>query len=196
MLAAPVLVGAWPRFSWWHAVLAAAAVAAFLALYADGLWLKSGRKRRYRGAAVTYTLLAAVLVGVLVATHPRLLAWAWVYLPGLALSLWAHARRDDRSWWNDAILVGLSCVATMVAAGLRPAPGGGPSPAAGSGDWFAWPPPGAQAPDARIAAIVLFVYFFGTVAHVRPTFASATTPPSSGSTWSTTWWGWVRHSRS
>lgn len=44
---------------------------------------------------------------------------------------------------------------------------GGPSPAAGSGDWFAWPPPGAQAPDARIAAIVLFVYFFGTVAHVK-----------------------------
>lgn len=181
MLAAPVLVGAWPRPTWWHLVLAVTVVVAFLALYADGLWLKSGRKARYARPALVYTVLAVVLAGVLVVAHPRLLAWAWVYLPGIGLSLWASARREDRSWWNDVVLVFLSGAATMVSAGLRaggPADAAGGSVASGSvasgsavsdsvGSWLAWPPPGADAPDAQVAAIVLAVYFLGTVAHVK-----------------------------
>lgn len=164
MLAAPVVVGAWPRPTWWHLVLSVAAVVAYLALYAVGLWLKSGRKPRYVRPALTYAVLAGLASSALVLAHPRLLAWAWVYLPGVALSLWASARREDRSWWNDVVLVFLSCAATLVSAGLR---SDAVVSGAGQGSWLSWPPPGAEAADAQVAAIVLAVYFLGTVAHVK-----------------------------
>lgn len=167
MLIAPVLVGAWPRPTWWHLLLLATAILAFLALYSVGLWLKSGRKARYLPAARTYTAAAGVAVTLLVWGHPRLLGWAPVFAVGLGLSLWASARRDDRSWWNDIVLVLLGCTATLVSAGLRaPVTGGHPVLVAEPG-LLTWPPPGASDADAVAAAVVLLAYFLGTVVHVK-----------------------------
>ena len=166
MLIAPVLVGSWPSFTWRQILLLVVAVVAYLALYAVGLWLKSGRKARYRSAALTYAAITTVLLAALVISEPRLLAWAPVYAGGIGLSLWASWRRDDRSWWNDIVLVFLACGATLVAAGMRPVADGvavlsiAPAP-------FAWPPPGLRDGFALMAAAVLLAYFLGTVVHVK-----------------------------
>lgn len=166
MLIAPVVVGSWPRPTWWSLVLLLCALAAFCALYATGLWLKSRRKPRYARPALVHSALTVVLVLALVVTHPRLLAWAWLFVPGIAFSLWASARRQDRSWWNDIVLVALSGIATLVAAGLRPLPDGVIAPMVQPAP-LAWPPPGWNDLDARIGALVLLVYFLGTVVHVK-----------------------------
>ncbi|MBN8882454.1 MAG: YwiC-like family protein [Salana multivorans] len=174
MLLAPVLVGAWPFLTWRTLLLLVSALTGFCALYAVGLWLKSGRRARYRTAALVHTLVTAALVAWLVALEPRLLSWSWVFVPAVALSLLASARRSDRTWWNDIVLVVLGSCLTLVSAGLTGRRSGvwladdpsvavltiAPAP-------FAWPPLGLDVPGAWERAVVLLLYFAGTIVHVK-----------------------------
>lgn len=185
MLLAPVLVGSWPRPTWASVLLLLSALVGYCALYATGLWLKSRRRPKYRRPALAYVLATLVLVGCLVAIQPRLLSWAWVFVPLLVLSLVASVRRSDRTWWNDIALVVLGACLTFVAAGLRGGGLGGlASASASSGQQlltaqpgaFAWPPLGTGAPDARAEALILFAYFVGTVIHVKALIRERRTP--------------------
>lgn len=164
MLIAPVVVGAWPRPSWATVLLLLTALEAFCALYTVGTWLKSGRKGRYAQPAAVHTGVAFLLVALLVLIEPHLLAWAWLFVPVLALSLWASMRREDRSWWNDIVLVVLAGAATLVSAGLR---GDQFASVDGGGSVLAWPPPGWDAREAWFSGALLLAYFLGTIVHTK-----------------------------
>jgi len=143
----PVIGGIVGGWSWRHALLLVAWLVGYLAYHAAGLWLRSGRKARYRAPVLAYGAAAAVLLGVLLVGAPHLLVWAPVFAPLLAVSLVASLRRADRSWWNDAVTVAAAALLTPVAAGL------------GTGD----PATGA----VWTATGVLAVYFLGTVPYVK-----------------------------
>lgn len=148
MLIVPPLVGGvLGGWSWRHALLLAAWLVGYLAFHAAGLWLRSGRKVRYRRPVLVYgAVSAALLVGLLVCA-PTLLRWGPVFAVLLAVSLLASVRRADRSWWNDAVTVGAACLLTPVAAGLGT----------------------HAAPAGKVwtATAVLAVYFLGTVPYVK-----------------------------
>lgn len=148
MLIVPPVVGALlGGWSWRHAVLLAAWLVGYLAFHATGLWLRSGRKVRYRRPVVVYGAIALGLLLVLLLAAPGLLRWGPVFAVLLAVSLVASVRRADRSWWNDAVTVGAACLLVPVAAGI-----GTGSPATGS----VWTATG-----------VLAGYFLGTVPYVK-----------------------------
>lgn len=182
MLLAPVVVGTWPRPSWASVLLLLSALTGFCALFAVGLWLKSGRRARYEWPALVHTLVTAALVAWLVLIEPRVLSWAWVFAPAVLISLWASARRSDRTWWNDIVLVVLGACLTLVAAGLRAGgPGAWPESAFSSilvlePGPFAWPPLGSTAPGAREQAVILLAYFLGTIVHVKALIRERGTP--------------------
>lgn len=157
MLVVPTVVGATlGGWRWVHALLLVSWLVAYLAYHAAGLWLKARRRARYRPPVVAYGTAACILGVALVATAPHLLAWAPVFAPLLALSLWASVRRADRSWWNDAVTVLAASLVTPVAASL------------GSG---ASGPPGAPSSgltsDVLLATAVLLAYLLGTVVYVK-----------------------------
>ena len=149
MLAAPPLVGALIGGpSWWHLLLALAWLSAYCTFYATGIWLKSGRKARYRAPVIGHGAVLAVLGGTVLVTHPALLHWAPVYAVLLAVSLICSARRRDRSWLNDVVTVLAACGMTPVFAGL------------GHPDWWG----GGR---SWAAAGLLAAYFLGTVPYVK-----------------------------
>ncbi|UZN04627.1 YwiC-like family protein [Cellulomonas sp. S1-8] len=143
----PVVGGVVGGWSWRHLLLVVAWLVGYLAFHAAGLWLRSGRKARYRPPVLAYGALAAVLLAALLAVAPALVAWALVFAPLLAVSLLASVRRADRSWWNDTVTVVAAALLTPVAAGL------------GTG------PP--QAAAVWTATAVLAAYFLGTVPYVK-----------------------------
>ncbi|MCM0638567.1 YwiC-like family protein [Cellulomonas wangsupingiae] len=143
----PVVGGVVGGWSWRHVLLLVAWLVGYLAYHAAGLWLRSGRKARYRAPLVAYGASALVLLAVLLAVAPGLLVWAPVFAPLLAVSLVASLRRADRSWWNDGVTVVAAALLTPVAAGLGT---GDPAPAT------VW-----------TATAVLGVYFLGTVPYVK-----------------------------
>ena len=143
----PVVGGVLGGWSWRHVLLLVAWLVGYLAYHAAGLWLRSGRKARYRAPVVAYGAVGLVLLAALLAVAPHLLVWAPAFLPLLAVSLVASLRRADRSWWNDTVTVLAAALLTPVAAGL------------GTGD----PAPGVVWP----ATAVLAAYFLGTVPNVK-----------------------------
>jgi hypothetical protein len=162
MLVVPPVVGALVAgVTWWHALLLTAWLAAYLAFAAAGLWLRSGRKARYRPPVLVYGSATALLGGALLAARPALLSWGPVYAVLLAVSLAASARRADRSWANDVVTVLAASLMTLVAAGT----GAVRAREAGESAW--WPPPGSDDPAARLAAVALFAYLLGTVFYVK-----------------------------
>lgn len=169
MLAVPVLVGALVSgVTWRHGLLLVTWSVAYLAFFAAGLWLRSGRKVRYLPPVRAYAVAAALLGAVLLLTAPGLLRWAPVYAVLLATSLASSVRRTDRGWLNDAVTVLAATLMTVVAAGL----GTHADPTAtallgvGTGaDRVV--PPGAAEPDVWLAAGLLTAYFLGTVPYVK-----------------------------
>ncbi|SFK29656.1 YwiC-like protein [Cellulomonas sp. KH9] len=143
----PVVGGVLGGWSWRHVLLLVAWLVGYLAYHAAGLWLRSGRRPRYRGPVVTYGAVGLVLLAALLAVAPRLLVWAPAFLPLLVVSLVASVRRADRSWWNDTVTVLAAALLTPVAAGL------------GTGD----PAPRT----VWTATAVLAAYFLGTVPYVK-----------------------------
>lgn len=156
MLVVPVVVGALVAGpAWRHALLLVAWLAAYCAFSAAGLWLRSGRKRRYVAPLRFHALVTAALGAALLAGSPGLVLWAPAYAALLVVSLTASAWRADRSWLNDAVTVLAASLMTVVAAGLGP---GWPAPAL---------PPGADLPRAWAAAGLLAAYLLGTVPYVK-----------------------------
>ncbi len=119
MLVVPPVLGATlAGWTWRHALLLAAWLVGFLAYHAAGLWLRSGRRARYRTPVVAYGAAGTALLAVLLATSPQLLLWAPVFAPLLTVSLVASLRRADRSWWNDTVTILAAALLLPVAAGL------------------------------------------------------------------------------
>ncbi|MBO0900940.1 YwiC-like family protein [Cellulomonas sp. zg-ZUI222] len=143
----PVVGGVLGGWSWRHVLLLVAWLVGYLAYHAAGLWLRSGRKVRYRAPVAVYGAAGLMLLGVLLGVAPHLLLWAPAFAPLLGVSLYASLRRADRSWWNDTVTVLAAALLTPVAAGL------------GTGD----PRSGA----VWTATVVLAVYFLGTVPYVK-----------------------------
>ncbi|WP_291811994.1 YwiC-like family protein [Cellulomonas sp.] len=147
LIVPPVVGGVLCGWSWRHVLLLVAWLVGYLAYHAAGLWLRSGRKARYRAPVLAYGAAGLVLLGALLGVAPRLLVWAPVFAPLLTISLVASLRRADRSWLNDTVTVVAAALLTPVAAALG---AGDPRPAA------VWTATG-----------VLGAYFLGTVPYVK-----------------------------
>jgi len=157
MLVLPVVVGALRAGpTWRHLLLAIAWLAAYLAFFATGLWLRSGRKARYWPPVRAYALVTAALGVGLLASRPALVTWGVVYAPLLAVSLWHSVRRTDRSLVNDAVTMVAASVMVAVAAGLGPA----------APDGWAWLPGTTDGATWVVTGLVL-AYFFGTALYVK-----------------------------
>jgi hypothetical protein len=88
MLAVPLLLGiAVTRPNVWHAALAAAAVAGYLASATAQTWVRVRVRQRHTASLIAYVLVATVLGGALVATHPVLLLALLVLAPAGAVTL-------------------------------------------------------------------------------------------------------------
>lgn len=147
MLAAPLLVGALlDRPAWIHLALAAFWFSGYFAFSATALWLKTGRKARFRAPVLTYGALSAALGLLVAALQPGLLRWAPVFLVPLSVGLVASARRRER-----ALVAGL---ATTVGSALMTVV------AYEAG-------PGTDYVASWRAATVLALYFAGTVLYVK-----------------------------
>ncbi|WP_087508666.1 YwiC-like family protein [Cellulomonas iranensis] len=148
MLVVPPVVGATlSGWTWRHALLLAAWLVGYLAYHAAGIWLRSGRRARYRRPVVVYGGAGATLLVALVASAPRLLLWAPAFAVLLGVSLVASLRRADRSWWNDTVTILAAALLAPVAAGL------GVTAVAPARLWT--------------ATAVLAAYFLGTVPYVK-----------------------------
>ncbi|MFC0647298.1 YwiC-like family protein [Cellulomonas phragmiteti] len=147
VLVPPLVGGALGGWSWRHVLLVDAWLVGYLAYHAAGLWLRSGRRPRYRAPVVVYGAAGAALLGALLAVAPRLLVWAPAFALLLTASLVASRRRADRSWGNDAVTVVAAALLTPVAAALGTA--------------------AARPVDVWTATAVLAAYFLGTVPYVK-----------------------------
>ena len=147
MLASPLLVGALAAgVTWVHLPLAAFWFVGYFAFFATGLWLKSGRRPRYLPPVRAYAAAAAAL-GVLTALlQPGLLRWAPLFVPPLAVGLWAAAHRRERELLSGLTTVVGSALMTVVAY---------------DAGWD------TDFRRAWLLALVQFLYFGGTVFYVK-----------------------------
>jgi hypothetical protein len=147
MLATPLLVGvlgSHPR--WVQLPLAAFWFVGYLAFFASGLWLRSGRKPRYLPPVRAYAVAAAVLGALVLALRPDLARWAPLFAVPLGVGLFASARRNERSLVSGVSTTAGSCLMTLVA-----------YDAGGGTDWRrAW-----------LLTGILAAYFVGTVLYVK-----------------------------
>lgn len=147
MLAVPLLVGVLAsRFAVVHLPLAATWFIGYFAFFATSLWLKSGRRARFRRPMVVYAG-ACVAVGLVTwAMRPGLIVWAPVFVVPLGVGLWAAAARTERSLGSGlATVVGSALMAPVAYA-------------AGDGaDWHRiW-----------VLTAVVAGYFVGTLLYVK-----------------------------
>jgi hypothetical protein len=147
MLASPLLVGILAGGpAWVHLPLALFWFAGYLAFFAGGLWLKSGRRARWWPPVRVYVPLAGALGAVVVLMRPDLLLWTPLFAVPLGVGLWAAAHRRDRD-----LLVGL---ATVLGSSLMTV--------------VAYDAGAGQAPmRAWLFALVQLLYFAGTVFYVK-----------------------------
>ncbi|MEI2826864.1 MAG: YwiC-like family protein [Dermatophilaceae bacterium] len=147
MLASPLLVGAIASGpAPIHALLGVWWFVGYFAFFATSLWLKSGRKARFRRPVAVYAASAAVGGGLLAWLRPDLLRWAPLFVLPLGVGLWAAAHRQERALLAGVTTVVGSALMTVVAYD------------AGAGsDWSrAWWLAASQ-----------FLYFAGTVFYVK-----------------------------
>lgn len=112
MLVTPVVVGALlGGIDAWHPMLLLAWLSAYCLNFFTGLAVKSRRPRRYARQLTTYALLAMVLGGPVLVSHPGLLALGVVAVPVFMANLWFITRRNERAWLNDVLgIVLAACV--------------------------------------------------------------------------------------
>ncbi|GAA6526866.1 YwiC-like family protein [Intrasporangium sp. DVR] len=147
MLASPLAVGILAGGpAWVHLPLTAFWFVGYFAFFATSLWLKAGRRARYRPPVRTYGVAALVLGVITVVAQPGLLVWAPLFLLPLGVGLAAAAARREREL--------LSGLATVVGSGLMTVV----AYAAG---------PGTDLTRAWLLALVQFLYFAGTVYYVK-----------------------------
>lgn len=147
MLAGPLLVGVLASGpSWVHLPLAALWFLGYFAFFATGLWLKSGRKDRYRPPVLVYSAACLPLAVLVVALQPSLARWAPAFAPLLGVGLVLAARRRDRSL--------VSGLATTLAASLMTAVA---YDAGGGEDWHrAW-----------VLTAIVATYYVGVLLYVK-----------------------------
>ncbi len=147
MLASPLLVGVLAGGpAWVHLPLTAFWFAGYLAFFATGLWLRSGRRAKGWPPVRAYVPIATALGVVVAVSQPELLRFAPGFALPLGVGLWASAHRRDRD-----LLVGL---ATVVGSSLMTVV----AYAAG---------PGSDLARAWLLALVQLLYFAGTVFYVK-----------------------------
>lgn len=157
MLAVPLLVGATRGvvdhgFSWTLVPLTLLWFVGYFAYFAWCLWLKSKFQLRFRTPAMTYTAACLPLGAILVVAQPRLLAWLPAFAVALSVGLACAFARKERSVLSGGVMVAAAALMTCVAySTCIPA---GPH-------WLSeslriWP-----------AALLLGLYFFGTVLYVK-----------------------------
>lgn len=147
MLATPLLVGLLASGpAWVHLPLALFWLVGYLAFFATGVWLKSGRRTRFLPPVRAYGLAAAALGLLTAALRPDLLAWAPLFLVPFGIGLAASATRHERALASGLATTVGSCLMTVVAYDA----GGGTDPRR------AW-----------LLAAVLAAYFAGTVFYVK-----------------------------
>lgn len=147
MLAVPLFVGVLAsRVALVHLPLAVTWFVGYFAFFATSLWLKSGRRDRFRLPMLVYAGGSAVAGLVTLAMRPGLILWAPLFVLPLAVGLWAAASRVERSLGSG--------VATVVGSALM-AP---VAYAAGDGtDWHRiW-----------LLTAVVAGYFVGTLLYVK-----------------------------
>ena len=153
MLVLPLVVGALragPR--WPHLWLLVAWLLAYLAFFAAGRYLRSGRKPRYRPPLIAYVTAAGVVGGGLLAWQPELVRWGVVYAPLLVASLAFSARRAERHLLNDLLTVAAASLIAVVAFWMHD-----------DGAWL----PGSGSATAWAVAGVVFGYLVGTALYVK-----------------------------
>lgn len=147
MLSAPLLVGIIAGGpAWVHLPLTAFWFAGYFAFFATSLWLKARRRPRYWPPVRAYGIASAVLGLVVAVMEPRLLVWALAFVLPLGVGLAAAAARHERDLLAGLTTVVGSCLMTVVAYDAG----------AGAVDRRAWE-----------LAIVLALYFLGTVFYVK-----------------------------
>ncbi len=147
MLLAPVLTGALASgVRWTHLLLLSFWLVGYLAFFATGLWLRSGRRSRYLPPVRVY-LAAATALGLLVlVSSPGLVRWVPLFAGPLALGLAASATRRDRALTSGLATTVGSSLMTLVAYDLGP-----------GRDWT----------QAWQLTCVMAAYFSGTVFYVK-----------------------------
>lgn len=155
MLAVPFLAGVLVSGGHWRQLpLGLCWLAAYLAFHAVGLWLRSGRRTRFRPAVLVYGAITAALGLLVVFTAPGLLVWLPAFAVLAAASWWFSTHRQDRALRNDALTLLAACLFTLV---TYQAAYDGPAAALASPD----------APQALAVAVLCFGYFLGTALYVK-----------------------------
>ncbi|MDR2975532.1 MAG: YwiC-like family protein [Propionibacteriaceae bacterium] len=158
MLLAPLIVGSvMGGFGWFHVVLMAAWLAAYLCFMAVRGCLRRRGGSAYRTPALVYAAATTLAVSALLVWRPALVWWAIPLALLLGGSLVLIIRGHERSVLNDALLIAASCLMTVVAATadhLTELAGGEVvAVVAGSSSWS--------------ATAVLVGYFWGTILYVK-----------------------------
>lgn len=115
MLASPVVVGmvaASPR--WVHLPLVLLWFVGYLAFFAAGLWLRSGRRERYLRPVRAYALAPLPLGAVVLLVRPDLVVWVPLFAPLLVAGLWFSSRRQDRALASGLVMIVAAVLMTPV----------------------------------------------------------------------------------
>lgn len=155
MVLLPVTVGSVRgELSWVHLWLVVAWTIAYLAFFATTVWLRSGRKVRYRQPVLAYGSVLAVVGGGLLVAQPQLVRWGVVFAPLLLASLTYSARRAERAFLSDVVTIVATSLMAVVAYGL------------GAPDDGAWLPGSGHLPGLALAAASA-AYLVGTALYVK-----------------------------
>ncbi|MCL2470332.1 MAG: YwiC-like family protein [Propionibacteriaceae bacterium] len=158
MMLAPGIAGGFlAGFRWQHAVLIVAWVSAYLAFMAIRGWLRPRHRRQFVVPALTYAGISLVSVIGLLVWRLALLWWAVPLAVLLGASLVLISTGRERTVINDALLIGSSCLMTVVGATCQGLHGMDPSSFLRI----------VGIPHAWLAAAVLAVYFWGTIFYVK-----------------------------
>ena len=159
MLAVPYLSGVITSGgSWRQLLLGFFWLAGYFTFYTGGVWVRSGRKPRYRPPLVVYGAVAAVLALLVVLASPGLLVWVPAYAVLAAVSLWFSSRRNDRALANDAVTMFAACLFALVTY----------QAAYDGGSWsVAWSNANPERGVAVAVAAACYGYFLGTALYVK-----------------------------
>ncbi|MDO5731178.1 YwiC-like family protein [Corynebacterium sphenisci] len=146
MVTVPVLLGVLFAPAWIHIPLLTTWWAGYFAFFAAGIWMRSRFRASNRPPVVAYGTVTAVAGVLTLLLDWRLLIWAPVYAPLVAVAVYETWRRRPRSLLSGWSTVLAACLMLPVAA------------------WA-----GGHPLDARVIAVtgVLTVYNLGTVPYVK-----------------------------
>lgn len=155
----PFLVGA-TRGGWrpLHLLVLAAWMVAFMLFSAGSWWIRSPKRQRFAAATGTWAVSTVLLGGASVLCAPKLLSWAPIFAPLIAIALVQSLRRRQRSILARLSQVFASVFMCPVAVDI--------SIAFRRTHWFPWQG-GELWPQAWCAWAALAGVLVGSVLHVR-----------------------------